>query len=401
LYLDSAASIKYSRRLECSLGFVALVFVSALTGCGGTAGTHCIAACGPNPSEVLYVGSGGPLQTSGQIETFSINTSNGSLAQTSVIAGPIGGIAATSNSTFLYITESVNNQILGYSINAADGSLTPIQGSPFPYGTSNQPGGGLVIDPQNQFLYASDFAAATITGFTIDGSTGALKKLGSSFNTGFAPGTMMIDPADKFLEVADVGPGLGGISSFTLDPSTGMLTPGVSGVLTFVTSAGASDIALHPSGNFLFLLQGDTSANSGVAVFTVDRTNGFPTPVGSAPVPTGPAPEVMAEDPAGKFLYVANGGDGTISGFLIDGNTGALQAMAKSPYTLGLTPPPVGGRMLLNLMVDPTGQFVYVTNSENRNISVFRISSTGDLTPGSIATLNTTGPGPMLGIKLP
>ena len=42
--------------------------------------------------------------------------------------------------------------------------------------------------------------------------------------TGFAPGRMIIDPAD-------VGPGLGGILSFALDSSTGMLTPGVSGLL--------------------------------------------------------------------------------------------------------------------------------------------------------------------------
>jgi len=363
---------------------------------------HClIETCVPNSTEVLYVGSGGPLQTSGQIEAFPIDTSTGSLGQTSVIAGPLGGMAATSNSSFLYICDSVNDQILGYAINAADGSLTTLASSPFAYGTSNQPGGGLVIDPQNRFLYATDVGAATISGFTIDSSTGALKSLGSSFNTGFAPGRMVIDPADKFLEVADVGPGLGGISSFVLDSSTGMLTPGVSGALTFVTNAGAGDIALQTSGNFLYLSQGDTAANSGIMEFAVDRTTGFPTPVGSSPTPTGLTPEAMAEDPAGKFLYVANAGDATISGFSIDGSTGALQTLPMSPYTLSLTPPPSGGRALLNLVIDPKGQFLYVTNSENKNISVFGISSTGDLTPAGVATLNNTGPGPMLTIKLP
>src|SRR5207247_9291251 len=138
--------------------------------------------------------------------------------------------------------------------------------------------------------------AATITAYTHDSSTGLLTPLGSSFNPGFAPGTMIIYPADKFLEVADVGLRLGGISSFALDSSTGMRTPGVSGALTFVTSAGGADIALHPSGNFLFLTQGNNAANSGVMEFTVDRTTGCPTTVGSGPPPTGVAPEVMAED---------------------------------------------------------------------------------------------------------
>lgn len=68
--------------------------------------------------------------------------------------------------------------------------------------------------------------------------------------------------------------------------------------------------------------------------------------------------------------------------FSIDGSTGALQELPKSPYALGLTPPPAGAKVFLNLVVDPTGQFVYVTNSENKDISVFGISPTGDLTPG-------------------
>ena len=130
------------------------------------------------------------------------------------------------------------------------------------------------------------------------------------------------------------------------------------------------------------------------------RLADHPTPVGSGPTPTGVSPEVIAEDTDGRFLYVGNGGDGTISGFSIDGSTGALQELPKSPYTLGLTPPPAGAKLLLNLVIDPTGQFVYVTNSENNNILVFGISSTGDLTTASTATLNSTGPGPMLSIKL-
>ena len=371
-----------------------------VTGCGGSTPIHFCEACPPNTTEVLYVGSGGPLQTAGQIEAFPIDTLKGSLGQPSAIAGPLGGMAATSNSAFLYIADSVNNQILGYAINATSGSLTSIQGSPFAYGTTNQRGGGLAIDPQDKFLYATDLGAATITGFTINSSTGALNPLGV-FNTGFAPGRMAIDPADKFLEVADVGPGLGGISSFALDPSTGMLTPGVSGALTFVTSAGGADIALHPSGNFLYLAGGDTASNSGVMEFTVDRTTGFPTPIGSGPTSTGLAPEVMAEDPKGKFLYVTNGGDGTISGFSIDGSTGALHALPKSPYTLGLSAPPVRGKILLNVVIDPTGQFLYLTDSEDKNISIFGVSSTGDLVPATVSTLSSTGPGPMLAIKVP
>src|SRR5262249_11036125 len=117
LYLDFAVSFRSSRRLESCLGFFALVFVSTLTGCGGSMRTHClIETCAPNPAEVLYIGSGGPLQTSGQIEAFPIETSNGSLRQTSSITGPLGGMVATSNSAFLYITDSVNSRILGYMI---------------------------------------------------------------------------------------------------------------------------------------------------------------------------------------------------------------------------------------------------------------------------------------------
>jgi 6-phosphogluconolactonase len=398
LYLDGPASARVFCRLNCFLVSFALAFLSTLTGCGGPAPMHCLEACPPASAEVLYVGSGGPLQSSGQIEAFSIDTSSGSLGQPSITAGPLGGMAATSNSAFLYIADSGNNQILGYGIDATNGSLTQIPSSPVAYGSSNQRGGGVAIDPSNRFLYATDSAAGTITGFTIDGPTGALTPLAPPFSAGFQLTRMVIDPAGKYLEVVD---GFLGISSFALDPASGVLTPGASGAVTFVSNAFPIDMALHPSGNFLYLALGLTAVDSGVMGFTVDRSTGFPTPVGSNASATGLAPGVVVGDPMGRFLYTANRGDGTISGFSISGTTGGLQPLPKSPYTLGLNPPPAGGQILLNMVIDQNGEFLYVTNSENSNISVFRISANGDLNLTGQGTLNSNGPGPMLVVKLP
>jgi DNA-binding beta-propeller fold protein YncE len=83
-------------------------------------------------------------------------------------------------------------------------------------------------------------------------------------------------------------------------------------------------------------------------------------------------------DPSGTLLYVANSGDGTLSGFQINTTTGYLTAVAGSPFVTG------GGEPLA-VVIDPSDQFLYVTNGSAPNansISAFTIAvSTGALTP--------------------
>src|SRR6202011_1547651 len=95
-----------------------------------------------------------------------------------------------------------------------------------------------------------------------------------------------------------------------------------------------------------------------------------------SPFAAGSGPFSVAVDPSGKFAYVVNEGDNTVSGYTINATTGALTPIAGSPFagTAGTYPQPVA--------VDPSGKFAYVANSSSTTVSGYTINATtGALTP--------------------
>jgi 6-phosphogluconolactonase len=314
------------------------------------------------------------------------------------VSGP-GGMISTPDSKFMYVTDPKNNQVDAFTIDSSTGNLTALAGSPFPLNSSTQTALFADIDPAGKFLYVSDLNASDVLAFSIDGTTGSLTKVtGSPFNSGFYPAKVIVSPSN-FAEVLDIGPGLGGISSYVMNPANGVLTPGVSGPLTYVSSAGAEDMVMHSNGKYLFMSQGMTSSDSGVAAFTLDQTTGFPTPFSGTAFQTGLAPRSMVSDSSTKFLYTSNTGDGTISAFSIDSATGVLSTVPGSPFSANIAPPS-GGLILFQLAIDPSGHFLYATNPQKQSILIFGISSTGALTQLGNTPL-AAQPGGLLTVALP
>ena len=77
-------------------------------------------------------------------------------------------------------------------------------------------------------------------------------------------------------------------------------------------------------------------------------------------------------DPLGRFAYVANKGDDSVSGYSI-GPHGALTPIPGSPFTAGSDP--------VDVAVDPSSKFVYVANASSNNVSAYSIGPNGALTP--------------------
>lgn len=373
---------------------LALTFVSGSCGGGTSSSPPGCVGCPVANAAVLY------LEEPGQIQAFPVNHSTGTLGTpTTVATTGKGGMIATPDSKFMYVTDPQNNQIDAFAIDPAKGALTPLPGSPFPLNSSTQSASGIGIDPTGKFLYVSDLFGSDILGFSINQSTGTLTKIaGSPFSSGFFPARILVSSAN-FAEVVDIGTGVGGISSFTVNPANGALSPGVSGPLTYLDPQGAEDMVMHASGRYLYISQGMTSTTSSVAGFTLDQTTGFPTQFSSVAFPTGLSPRNMAADPNTKFLYTANTGAGTISGFAIDAATGNLAPVPGTPFSAAISPP-AGGLISFQLVIEPSGQFLYATNPQQENISIFRIGASGALTKAGSTSL-TAQPGGMLTIRLP
>jgi 6-phosphogluconolactonase len=77
--------------------------------------------------------------------------------------------------------------------------------------------------------------------------------------------------------------------------------------------------------------------------------------------------------PTGKFAYVTNLDDNTVSGYSIDHKTGALTPLPGSPFGAGTDPN--------SIAIAPSAQFAYVTNSLDNTVSAYTIDCDGYLAP--------------------
>ena len=251
--------------------------------------------------------------------------------------------------------------------------------SPFPAGTPPD-AGGIALDPGARFLYVTLLNSGKVAGFSINSSTGALSPIaGLPIAAGSNPGQAIVAPSGKFLYASNLNDAQGSISAYSIDPASGALTElSNSPFPTQANFPGPAGLAIGGSGRFLYVaMVGTANANHVVSGFFIDPTTGALTQLATSPFPAGLGPIRLASDAAGKFLFVANSHDDTLSAFSIDAASGALTAVG-SPYATGSAP--------VDVVVDPQGKFVFVANSGSGDLSAFSFdSTTGALTslPGS------------------
>lgn len=107
--------------------------------------------------------------------------------------------------------------ILGFHINAADGTLSPMAGSPFT-SPGNSPKSA-VVSNDGKYLFVAHGTDATVRSFAIDDETGALTYTGSSFDVGLQGsqgGTAMLDDMVLFTDNTTAIDGVQGLYSFDI-----------------------------------------------------------------------------------------------------------------------------------------------------------------------------------------
>ena len=301
--------------------------------------------------------------------TFSASTftiSAGGVSPQSIAVDPSG--------RFVYVAstgcpDSFVGSVSMYTINPATGVLTSL-GSPVDadFGPHS-----LAVDPAGKFVYVANDGDFEVTGgsvsvFTIDTTTGALglpRSLDAPCAPPPSPGScapfsVAVHPTGKFVYVANEG-GFSptSISQYSLNASGGF----VSNRLT-AASGRAISVAVHPSGKFAYVAE-----TSGVSTYTIEITTGVLTSSGM--IAAGTEPTSIAVDPTGKFAYVTNASSNDVSVFTIDATTGALASVGLE----------AAGAAPVSVAVDPTGKFAYVTNANSNDVSMYTINaSTGALT---------------------
>ena len=298
----------------------------------------------------------------------------------------------------------------------------------------------LAVHPNQRFVYAvnevSDFKgekSGAVSAFAIDRATGKLTLLNQVASKGGGPCYITVDKSGKYVLVANYEGGsvavfpilqdgrLGEASSFVqhsghgtnpqrqegphahsidmsrdnrvaivddlgldetlvyrFDSTKGSLINDASNdaeIAKAARGAGPRHFAFHPNGKFGYVVN---EMQSSVTAFAYDAADGVLHPLQTiSTLPKDSAKENTAAEievhPSGKFLYASNRGLDTIAVFAIDEHKGTLTSVEYIP-TKGASP--------RSFEIAPGGSLFFAANEKSDNIVLFRINTqTGRLTP--------------------
>jgi 6-phosphogluconolactonase len=362
--------------MKALIRITALLLVIGAVGCGGGNGT--ITTIG-SPQALLYVigvGSnninGFQTTTIGQVESLPIP---------SFATNPIPmSLALTPSRAFLYVANSTSNTVTGFTVNHTSGDLTPVGTAILPTPVCSNPSTcnfnpmGVAVDSGGQFVFVLNqgstvpVVAPSISVFSIDPVRGLLTQVGGSpFAAPATPEFIVASPNSEFLYVSS---GSGTISAFSIG-STGTPSP-VAGS-PFSAGADIRGMVIDSQGKFLYAAD---HGNNQVASFSI-QGSGALAPVAGSPFSAGTQPVMAAVDSTGTFLYVANQGSNNVSAYKV--SAGVPTQVTGSPFA-------TAGTGVINptqpsfLVVDPTNAFLYVGDQGTRDIAGFSIKSDGTLT---------------------
>jgi len=140
-----------------------------------------------------------------------------------------------------------------------------------------------------------------------------------------------------------------------------------------VSGGSGFGVTVDSSGKFAY--EPDNIANF-VSEFTMDGTTGVLTPTAQGAVATGMEPTTVAIGPSSKFAYVVNRQGNSISTYSIDQTSGDLSLVGT--VATGAQP--------WRATVDPSGKFVYVGNENSGTVSIYSINGDGTLTAAGLTS---------------
>lgn len=305
-----------------------------------------------------------------------------------VLAGMAALVAAAAASAgrgvvgHVYVNDNTGgvNTIAGFDRHA-DGTLTPIPGSPFVAGgvgtgkgIASQ--GALQLSPDGRYLLAVDAGSNQISVLRIkpDGSLGQVG--GSPVDSG-GVNPVSIAAHGDLVYVANAGTatsaGETNYTGFTLN-SGGHLSPLAGSTVTLPDGSQPGDVLFNGDGTKLV---GARVATSLIDSFSVG-TDGLLTAASGSPFPAqglGPfGSEFRPTDPSQLFVSNAHNGPGagSVSAFS-DAADATLTSIGTSPFADNQTAP-------CWVEISHDGQYLFTVNTASRSISSYMIANDGSLT---------------------
>lgn len=269
--------------------------------------------------------------------------------------------------------------VSAYALDARTGELRLL---------NQQPSGGagpchVVVDSGGKNVLVANYRGGSVACLPLDSEgrlqppSSVVQHEGSSVNPRRQEGphahSINLDRANRFAFACDLG--LDKLMIYRFDGAKGTLTPHDPPAVSTAPGAGPRHFAFHPSGRFAYVIN---ELNSTVTGFSYNADAGVLREIQT--ITTLPAdfggenyPAEVLVHPSGQFLYGSNRGHESIAIYTIDGQTGRLTAIGQQSS---------GGRGPRNFNTDPSGIWMIVGNQDSNNMLVLRIDpERGTLTP--------------------
>lgn len=219
-------------------------------------------------------------------------------------------------------------------------------------------------------VLTANYTSGSVTTLPIaaDGSLGAATDVARHEGSGpvtdrqSGPHAHQVLPAPGGRRAVAVDLGADSVTIYTLDAATGALRP--HGETALKPGTGPRHLAFHPSGAYAYVLN---ELEPTLTVCRWDADTGTLEPLGEAAVvpagaggPSYPSEVVVAPD--GRFLWVAVRGDDTIAVLALD------PSGERAEFRTAVD---CGGRWPRDLALDPSGRRLYAANERSGDVTWF------------------------------
>ena len=336
------------------------------------------AALGISQSVTMYVGTYTKGASKG-IYSYKFHPTSGKLTALGLAAASNNPsfLAVHPNQRFVYaVNETPKGMVSAFAIDA-NGNLKLLN----QVSSKGDDPCHLSVDKTGKWLFVANYSSGSVAAFPIkaDGSLGEAtttiqhsgKSVDKDRQTGPHAHVAAISPDNRFLWVCDLG--LDEVLSYRIDAAKGL----VANNPPFVKvdpGMGPRHIVFRGDSKFAYV-EGEMGAS--VTVFSYDAAAGTMKKVQvisqlPADFKGTKSGAEIALHPSGSFLYSSNRGHDSIAIFKVDDAKGTLTFAGTVP---------TGGKTPRNFVIDPTGNLLFAANQDSDSITVFHIDQqTGGLT---------------------
>lgn len=261
----------------------------------------------------------------------------------------------------VYVATQKPNRLEMFAYDSVKNSLQSVAARELEYAPQK-----VLSDLNGTFVYLSNSEHNSMSVYEFEKQNRVLKPwLGSPFATDLGPVGMRLGPAQKMLYTINEKENT--VSAFMFGEGvhpTPLIRNLKQSRKVFKTGKLPKDIAFEPGGKFAYVVNREDNS---VSPYWVHQNNGELTQTRFPGYKTGKSPVAVEVHPGGRFLYVLNNGDASVWVYHLNSANGLIEK--KSSFQTRKRP--------VKIRLDEAGKFLYVSFQDSSFVSVYSLEQTG------------------------